>query len=513
MRATFITTTPRSSLEALRYQGIAVSESHAQLQSMLQNNLSPEHARFFAEPVLNSAGDSVDWYTPLEGDIVRLDSLPPEAQQTAVREIRRLAGEIDALAESLKQSGEGPKSIRGNILALALRYPGPEYIYMVGDQPVLLGWGFSAASSVAGPQDLMRLGAAAPLAAAPPLPPGSEAVPPVPPPPSTGFGWLRAILALLFGLLLCLALLFLAGLLLGTSGCPVAGLPWTNGTLGCAPAPSAPEPKKTAGPTPEEISALTAEQEKERSLRRELDGLRAQLGDRLASCPRPKKEEPKPEPVVPEPPAPEPVAPEPPLRAEAPPPPEEPAEPPILGDIMPTTPEPPAEPVKPVEPPKQPKPQKPAEKPKAEKPQRPAEPPKLPKSNKVASGDTLEIPDDARKNNDLSFLEGCWYCETGLVNAATGEPITVLYCFDDKGGGSRTIQEKRTGRTCRGGVTAQFDSSGKLSMRGGPAQCSPGRPFVGQTVECQQQGKKAECFGKEDISRRSNRWRATFRRK
>ena len=497
MRATFITTTPRSLLEALRYQGIAVSESHAQLQSMLQNNLSPEHARFFAEPVLNNAGDSVDWYTPLEGDAVRLDSLPPEAQQTAVREIRRLAGEIDQLAESLKQSGEGPKSIRGNILALALRYPGPEYLYMVGDQPVLLGWGFSAASSVAGPQDLMRLGAAAPLAAAPPLPPGSEAVPPVPPPPSTGFGWLRAILALLFGLLLCLALLFLAGLLLGTSGCPVAGLPWTNGTLGCAPAPSAtepsaPGPKKAAAPSPEEISALTAEQEKERSLRRELNGLRAQLGDKLAACPRPKKEEPKPEPVVPEPPAP-PAQEPPPLQAEAPPPPEEPVEPPLLGDIMPTTPEPPAEPVQPP------------------KPQKPAEPVKPLKSNKVAKGDTLEIPDGAREKNDLSFLEGCWYCETGLFSSATGEPVTVLYCFDDKGRGSRTIQEKRTGGKCQGGVTAQFDSSGKLRIRGGNAKCTSGGAFVPQTVECQQQGKKAQCFGREE-SGRGTRWKAQFRR-
>ena len=482
MRATFITTTPRSSLEALRYQGIAVPESHAQLQSMLHNNLSPEHALFFAEPVLNGTGDSVDWYTSLEGDIVRLDSLPPEAQQAAALEIRRLAGDIDRLAESLKQSGEGPKNIRGNILALALSYPGPEYIYMAGKQPVLLGWGFSAASSVARPQDLMRLGAVAPLAAAPPLPPEAGIAPP---PPPAGSGWLRAVLSLLFGLLLCLALLFLAGLLLGSSGCPVAGLPWTNGTLGCAPAP---EPKKAAGPTPGEISALTAEQEKERSLRRQIDDLRAQLGDRLAACPRPQQD-----PPASEPPEPEPPAPEPPLQAEAPPPPDEPvepAEPPVLGDIMPTTPEPPAEPAQP---------------PKPEKPLKPL------KSNKVAKGDTLEIPDDARKNNDLSFLEGCWYCETGLFSSATGEPVTVLYCFDGKGRGSRTIQEKKTGGKCQGGVTAQFDSSGKLRIRGGEARCSSGGAFVPQTVECQQQGKKAQCFGRED-SGRGTRWKAQFRR-
>ena len=129
----------------------------------------------------------------------------------------------------------------------------------------------------------------------------------------------------------------------------------------------------------------------------------------------------------------------------------------------------------------------------------------------MAKGDTLEIPDGAREKNDLSFLEGCWYCETGLFSSATGEPVTVLYCFDANGQGSRTIQEQKTGGKCQGPVRAQFDSSGQLRIRGGAAGCSSGGAFVPQTVECEQQGKKANCFGRED-SGRNTRWRATFRR-
>ena len=267
----------------------------------------------------------------------------------------------------------------------------------------------------------------------------------------------------------------------------MAALPWTNGTRGCSSEPGAIPPggsaeKKSETLSPDMVSALTAEQEKERSLRRRLDDLRRQLGSRLAECPRPKVEPPKAE---------EPKAelprPEPPREPQADPKPE-PDKPPSLADIMPTTPEPPVEP--PVE---------------------PATPPERPAPRRVAKGDTLEIPPDAREKNDLSFLEGCWYCETGLYSSATGEPVTVLYCFDGKGQGSRTIKEKKTGGKCQGSVRAGFDSSGKLSIRGGEAKCSSGGAFVPQTVECQQQGKKADCFGRED-SGRNSRWRATFRR-
>ena len=492
MRATFITTTPRSSVEALRYQGITVSENHAQLQSMLQRNLSPEHALFFAEPVLNSAGTSVDWYTSLEGKAVPLDELPPEERQAALQEIRRLAGDINELAEGLKQGGEGSKSVRGNILSLALRYPGQEYLYVVGKQPVLLCWGFSAASASVGPEDLMRLGAAAPLASVP-LAPVPE--PTAPPPPETSSGWLRSLLFLLLGLLFCLGLLFLAGLLLGRSGCPaLVSLPVVNATKGCS-SDAGPVPEKKAETlSPEVVSALTAEQEKERSLRRQLDDLRRQLSARLAECPRPKKEEPRaelPKPI--------PLRPEEPKAPEVAPDPDPPAEPPALADLMPTTPEPPKEPPAP------------KEKPAPKEPPAPQKAPELPKPKQVAKGDTLEIPDGAREKNDLSFLEGCWYCETGLFSSATGEPVTVLYCFDANGQGSRTIQEKRTGGKCQGSVRAQFDSSGQLRIRGGNAKCTSGGAFVPQTVECQQQGKKASCFGRED-SGRNTRWRATFRR-
>ena len=84
MRATFITTTPRSSVEALRYQGISVSENHAQLQSMLRRNLSPEHALLFAKGRIQALlGMMMQWPVFHSNEFTHLE-------KPAVRNIERL---------------------------------------------------------------------------------------------------------------------------------------------------------------------------------------------------------------------------------------------------------------------------------------------------------------------------------------------------------------------------------------------------------------------------------------
>ena len=483
----------------MRYQGILVTDSHAQLQAMLTKNLSKEHALFFAEPVHEASGASVDWYTEAQGTPVALASLPQDAQTAAVARIQAIAAEVNSLAQSLIESPDSPKTIRGNILALALRYPGPEHIYMVGNQPVLTCWGFAPGTMGAQPQDLMRLGVAAVAAkaapsAAPEATPGMENIPPAAPVAAKrgGLGWLWALLSILLGMAVLVGLFLLAGLLFGPSGCVAPNIHLPGGCAvptitrdpagGCAPAP-APAPAIA----PELVSALTAEQEKERSLRQQLEDLRRQLENRLRECPRP-------QPKAEIPPVPEPVVPEQP-------------EPPSLADLMPTTPEPPVE-----QPKEKPKPQeKPQEKPKPQ-PQEKPQPKEDPKPRPLAKGEDLRIPPDANKNNDMSFLEGCWDSDSGLYSTKTGEPIKVKYCFDGNGNGSRAITKSETGERCTGSVRAKFDSSGRLHMEADGAPCAKGGSFVPHSVDCTQGGAgKAECYGQERGGLH-NKWQAKFRR-
>lgn len=57
---------------------------------------------------------------------------------------------------------------------------------------------------------------------------------------------------------------------------------------------------------------------------------------------------------------------------------------------------------------------------------------------------------------DTSFLEGQWYCETGLANARTGEPVKVSFIFDKTGHGQGAIYEKDG--ICKGNATANLIS-------------------------------------------------------
>lgn len=485
MATTHITTTRRGEFNALRHQGILVTDSWAQLGSMLANSLSQKHALLLAEPVHEASGSATDWYTEAQGDVRPLSALPESEQRLARQAFSTLAADIEKLALELKNDPGATKNIRGNILSLALRYPSENNLYMVGSQPVVTNWGFEPGTAGAQPEDLVRLGAAMPAAAVSAALPRTEALPP--PAPVSGFAWWRAVLSFLLGLLLLVALFYLAGMLLGPAGCavPAASIggcatppaPVTPG--GCAPAvvgtePADPEVNK------ELVAGMTAEQERERSLRAELEDLRRRLAERAALCVPPKKEEPAPPAKEPEPP----VAQEPPVEEEIP----------SLADLMPTSPEPPV--VEPEEQPQKEQPQK--QRPQKEQPQ------------KQRRGEDMKIPESARRNNDTSFLEGCWNSETGLVSTS-GEPVTVQYCFDGNGNGSRSVTRQKSGDRCTGSVRARFDSAGRLHFDADGAPCPKGGGFVPHKVECTPGSDgKATCKGQEQGRR--NKWDARFRR-
>ena len=489
MASTFIATTERGSFNAMRFQGILVTDSYAQLVSMLEKNLPRDRVLFFAEPVHESSGAATDWYTDAEGPLVPFNALPPEERERAGAGIAAIAADIRALAEQMQSSADPAKNIRGGILALALSYPGPEHLYVAGNQPVLTCWGLGPGTRGAQPEDLMRLGAVPAQA--------KGAAPVAPVPPAAGpkekraagaFTRWRSLLAFLLGAVLLISLFFLAGLLLGPSGLafPPSGCsppPPAAAFPGCSQSP----PKVTPSEAPADpatdpalVTLMTAEQEKERSLRRQLEDLRRQLAEKAGQCART--------------PAPS-VAPEVPEKK-----PEAPAEevpdiPPSLAELMPTTPDPPP-------------PQAETPKPKTETPPKEAGKPK-----KQARGEDLRIPESAKKNNDMSFLEGCWDSDSGLVAMNTGEPITVQYCFDANGNGTRTVIKSKSNDRCTGPVRAKFDALGNLHIQADGASCRRGGGFVPQQVECAQgAGDRADCYGQEKGGKR-NKWDARFRRK
>jgi hypothetical protein len=310
------------------------------------------------------------------------------------------------------------------------------------------------------------------------------------------FNWLGFLPPLLIGLIAAFLLLFLISQMPGCSGTP-PGLSTEREQLETPPS----APSGESAPlllTPQQELALGDEKQREAQLRARLDQLRYELMLRAAKCTENTPQEPQ-TPRTP---------PEPPWNTEKPP----------MSDLLPQT-QDPAE----VKPEIEIKPElevKPEEKP-DKRPERIEEPvqkpeeksveePKAETEHKPEAGDPLAIPPDAAENKDLSFLKGCWVSTTDLYNFDSKEPITVQYCFDENGKGTRTVREK-DGSRCAGPLQARFDSSEKLVIDGSSAACNNGGRFVPQRVQCSGQGNSTQCYGKE-LSEKGLEWKANFRR-
>ncbi|MGE4553656.1 MAG: hypothetical protein AB7D57_11120 [Desulfovibrionaceae bacterium] len=269
MPGTLITSTPRGDLHPLAYQGIFVSECHSQLTEQLRSHFGEPYVLLFAEPIPDDSREAVDWYSPVQGRTRSLSSLDPEQQNAVRAHIGALAADILAHAAQLMQSGIPQRMLAGNILKRALQYPDDSFLFVVGEQPVVTGWGFGPKTVGAMPQDLSRL---APLRVPTTLPPAAvpSAVEPevLPQPPIVPVrGW--RLWPWLLPLLLLLALLAL--LFVGWPGmAPLFSLPGLSFGLDAAP-----------------DVALRTEQDREQALRTEIDDLHRQLEQYQSTCVEP----------------------------------------------------------------------------------------------------------------------------------------------------------------------------------------------------------------------------------
>lgn len=406
MNGTLITSTPKSSMHALACQGIMVASCYPQLRDMLRKKLGDDYVLLFAEPMPNSADNSIDWYTPVQGAVQRLDALPEAAQNRLRDTLAQMAAEIRRYADELRQSPDSAKQTRGEILRLALHYPGEERIFVVGDQPVFTCWGHGPGTPGAEAQDLSRLSRniqKAPLMAvaaaereeplpaeghAPPLPRTEQEPEPrgrLAPFPGAGCLWW------LLALLLLLVLLFL--LCVGIDEQPArSGL-----TL-----------YRLKSRMPPELGML---RDRNRALEDEISGLKERLQKHVAGC-----------------------------REET-----------------------------------------------------PAEP----------AGEAMRIPE---KSAGISFLQGAWRCETGLVNLGNNEPLVIEFRFDEKGEGQAIVQEQN-GNRCTGPVRATLGDAG-LHIAVDPQRCTDGSLFSSQKIDCKNEGQSAQCSGLNE--EQGNHWEARF---
>ncbi|MDO4840051.1 MAG: SrfA family protein [Desulfovibrionaceae bacterium] len=514
---THFATSQRNTMRPLAFEGLLITDCYDQLHTFLVANqafLSKHgmaHAHLFlAEPMYDPATGQIDWYTTAKEKPVPLADLPEAEQQALLARTQQCLNTISALVKN----GAGRHDIAASFLSLAIIHPGDQDIYSAGGTPVLINWGFEE-SSAAQPEHIMRLGGQDQPRPAQPQPqpqPVPEAVPepqpvpvqdtheaavtppPVPPVPPAAARSYTGCLPYLLPLLLAILLIWLLLAILGLLPSPLPASCFHQ----AVPMDSDPARSEAwdSGKQETPDQGLDSELARSRVLAQKADNLIERLRAHQALC-VPKDE---PRPVVPDPPNP-PEEPMPPVTEPAPPA-EEPAVP--MEEPKQEEPAPPAEESKPLAENEMPDFGAPAVVPeKEEKEERP---------KAAKKGEAMQIPEDAAKKKDLSFLEGCWRSVTGLMDANTGQPIKAEYCFSRNGRGHRKII-KYNGETCTGPLKARFKGN-KLTIDAKRANC-PGRGyFIPQRVQCEGTDSSTQCYGEElDPGGNNNSWGAGFVRK
>jgi hypothetical protein len=301
---TTLIVTTRSGVRPLGVRGEPLHNAAPQLRRVVRRRLGDGAADLLAEPQLHEDGKAIDWYAGWSGPVQPLSALEPKRKAAVLAGIERTLADIRRLGDTLATAGaREDMGVVGLSLQLAARAPAESFIFLVGDRPAIVCWGYEKEAAAALlPVTLPRPPASPPyehrpVLEAPPVRPALPAVRPA----GTTIPWARTLAAAL-----PLLLLIIGGAWL-LRGClpadPDLALATREGPPAAAPAEPAPDL------TPALKAAFSAEEARARVLKIELSLIEAELKKRIADCKPP--EQPKPPPQV----------------AVAPPPPQQPAKP------------------------------------------------------------------------------------------------------------------------------------------------------------------------------------------
>ena len=295
--STLIVTT-RSGMRPLGVRGQPLHNSAIQLGRIVRRRLGGGIADLLAEPQLHADGKGIDWYANWAGEVRSVVDLDPRERGEVLSRVDRGLIEIGRLGQSLAAAGSGEDTgLIGRSLQLAARRPAESFVFLVGDRPVVVCWGYEkeAASGLL-PANLPRpalarrsvLDTPKPMPVAPPVVARDTSVP-----------WLRTLL-----LAVPLLALLLEGIWLLRDMLPITPAL----AIATRESPDALPPASTglADRTPILKASLSEEQARAKALQIELATIEGELKKRIGDC---------------KPPTPPPAPRQPPQAAVAPPPP------------------------------------------------------------------------------------------------------------------------------------------------------------------------------------------------
>jgi hypothetical protein len=273
--STLIVTT-RTGVRPLGVRGEPLHNSASPLRGAVRRRLGDAAADLLAEPQLHEDGKAIDWYAGWTGAVQKVADLPPERRSEILARVDEALADIARFGATLTAAGRGEESgLMGRSLQLAAKKPAESFVFLVGDRPVVVCWGYEkeAAAGLMGPT-LPRVPEAT----------GRRSVLDAPAPtrmlavraaPRT-IPWFRTLLLALPLLLLLLGGAWLLRELLPAD--PDTALVTREGP----DAPLAPPP--AADPMAAMKVSLSTEQARAKALQLELAAIQGELKKRFADC-------------------------------------------------------------------------------------------------------------------------------------------------------------------------------------------------------------------------------------
>ena len=134
-----IASTKRSGLSVARVDRNKLDTLYYQLLDLIGES-GYDYQDYFARPKDVPSEKSIDWYSDLNGSVKSFDSLSDEQANEVLTKITEIGNSLNKYSEELSNSGDRSGA---DLVKSALKIPGRNYIYLVGNHPVITCWGFS----------------------------------------------------------------------------------------------------------------------------------------------------------------------------------------------------------------------------------------------------------------------------------------------------------------------------------------------------------------------------------
>jgi hypothetical protein len=216
--------------------------SFSYIRALIQKQLGAEAAAMLSEPQIVPRDGRHQWLADIaiDASLTRLDQASAEQAAVARRTLVKVRGRARMIADELNATGSEQNRLQALVILRAFVVPhDDEYVWLVGERPLLVGWGYEKADVVPLESAALAVSYRRPI---PKTAARSVAItqsetapsPPLPEPPlATSFwSWSPVFLWLLFiGLALKIG-----GLLLPVCSIQIPGTQWRLTSLsGCAP--------------------------------------------------------------------------------------------------------------------------------------------------------------------------------------------------------------------------------------------------------------------------------------